>query len=588
MVSLDSGAFESGDGTMTDRVSPVCIMAVAVAASLPTATTRAQLAFTDQTSAAGISGGYFPHDQFGLFGEMTGGGCVGDFNRDGWPDLFLLSGGSAPDRLYINNGDGTFSDHAAAWGVDLAHRGAGAAVGDYNNDGLPDLYVTSHGPMTSGAVPDASILYRNNGDGTFTDVAIEAGVNVVSSGIDGFSPVFGDYDLDGDLDLFVATWSTAPDGNRLFRNNGDGTFTHVNAIIGLDTSGIRGFTPVFADLNNDRYPELLITGDFETSRIFLNNADGTFTRLTRQQSGITFDHNAMGQTVADLNGDGLLDWFVSNIWWAPPADACGQTLYINQGDMTFVDVAPEAGVENGGWGWGTEAVDLDNDGDLDLPQTNGWKTYVPTPARLFLNNGDNTFTDIAATCGFTHQGQGRGLLHMDYDRDGDIDLVLMPNAEDAILYRNDLTGPGTNFLRIDLDTSRHPCLAPDGFGTWIHVTVGPTTHHRFVDGGPSFLGVGELTEHIGLGAATQADRIEVVWADGSTTVLTNVSANQQITIAATHPADLTGDGSIDVGDFFAFVSAFASGDPAADVNRDGAVDVGDFFAFVLLFAQPCG
>ena len=215
-------------------------------------------AFSDQTVASGLIASYSPGNVHGFHG----GGAVGDFNRDTFPDVFYPAGGNSPDKLFINNGDGTFTDQAVAWGIDESHRSTAAAVGDYNRDGLLDIYVTSLGPDT-GNQTGYHKLYRNNGDDTFTDVAVAAGVNQSSAtSADGWGAAWGDYDLDGDLDLAVAGWSTN-DGNRLFRNNNDGTFTDVTDSVGLASlAGTNGFAPRFVDMDGDRYPEIIWIGRF--------------------------------------------------------------------------------------------------------------------------------------------------------------------------------------------------------------------------------------------------------------------------------------------------------------------------------------
>jgi len=559
-----------GSGSRSAVVSAAVLIAC-------TGSVAQQLSFTDQTASSGIDARYTQVG--GIYTQrMLGGGAVGDFNRDGWPDLFCLSGGPEQDRLYINNGDGTFTERGAAWGVNLSHVGGGAAVGDYNADGWPDLFVTSLGPPGIAPAPGRHLLYRNNGDGTFSEVADDAGVNKTGLLPSGTGAAFGDYDLDGDLDLFVAGWDIGALGNRLFRNEGDGTFTDATAsLAGVDMRILRGFTPVFADMDGDRYPEILLAADFETSAYWVNNRDGTFTGLARSQTGLDQDCFGMGAVVADIDGDGLLDWFISNIFDeenpTSPYYMCGQTLYINQGQAhQYVDIAPQAGVEDGGWGWGTDAVDLDNDGDLDLAQTNGWPDdligrFEQAPTRLWRNEGGGVFTEIAQSVGFDDRGMGRTLVTLDYDRDNDVDIVVFNSDGPVKLFRNELADDGAGAVRIVLDTSLRPDLAPDGFGSRIRVVAGGKTQHRYVDGGSTLMGVSELTEHVGIGASSSADEIRVTWQDGSETVLQSVPAGTEVTIEPPRDctlADLDGDGWPDWGNF--------------DVNDDGRIDINDLHA----------
>ncbi len=359
---------------------------------------------------------------------MTAGGAVGDFNNDGWQDLFVVSGGTEPDKLFINDGDGTFTDQAAAWGLTDQHRGVGAAVGDYNNDGWQDIYVTSLGLITAPVTTGAHRLYRNDAGTGFTEVAAAAGVNTTSTTQpDGFGSAFGDYDLDGDLDLFVAGWEFNSAGNRLFRNNGDGTFTDVTVAAGVLDLSVHGFAPHFVDMDGDRYPELLLAADFGTSRYFVNDGDGTFTDYTTE-SGTGLDGNGMGQAVGDINNDGLFDWYVSSIRTENTSLGTGNMLYLNLGGHSYTEISVAAGANDGGWGWGTVAVDLFHDGLVDLVETNGWPSdeWVNEQAKVFANNGDLTFDEIAPTCGFSHIGQGRGLVNFDADNDGDQDFVVFP------------------------------------------------------------------------------------------------------------------------------------------------------------------
>ncbi len=496
-------------------------------------------AFSEQASSAGIA---FTHTNPTFFtqSDYTGGGAVGDFNRDGHMDLFAVSGGISRDHLFINNGNGTLTDRAVEWNLTTIHLGKGATVGDYNDDGWPDLYVTSAGPVGA-AAPGHHKLYRNNGNGTFTNVAAAAGVAFTHPTLQGgFGSAFGDYDLDGDLDLFVAGFSTSGSNlsSRLFRNNGDGTFADVAASISLWSGigfGISGFSPRFADMDGDRYPELLLVGDFGTSRYFRNDTDGTFTDMTVAW-GAGKDENGMGQTLADFNNDGLFDWYVTSIYW-PSQGWTGNKLYRNNSGSLSV-VSNAAGVYDGGYGWGTVSVDFDHDGFVDIAETNGdngTPMFVNEQAYLWMNNGNATFTESALAFGLAHFGAGRGMVNFDYDDDGDQDIVIFTNFGPVTLWRNDLGGSQIAWLRVFLDSTANDQLAPDGVGAVVSATVGATTMHRHLFGGDNFQSFSELSAHFGLGAATQVDELKVEWSNGAVTVLNNVPVNQ--TLVVTPPED---------------------------------------------------
>jgi hypothetical protein len=491
----------------------------------------AQVVFSDQTAAAGLN------HTTDLFFDMNQrlmycGGAVADFNRDGWPDIFLLGGGGTVDTLFINDGDGTFTEEAGAWGVDLLHRGRGATAGDFNNDGWPDLYVTSGGDMTGGDRVGRHLLYRNNGNGTFTDVAVAAGVNQTSAvHLTPTGAAFGDYDLDGDLDLFVCGWDGV-DSNRLFKNNGDETFSDVTTDVGIAVN-FYGFSPRFVDMNGDRYPELLVSADFGTSQYFINDGDGTFTRSTTSGTGL--DTNGMGSTVADFNRDGLPDWYVTSIYADTNEIQDGNYLYINQGNHQFSALSESAGAKNGGFGWGSDALDCDHDGWVDLVETNGWPPpeWDSENSYIFRNNGDLTFSEVqGGTSGFDHVSQGRSLMLIDYDRDGDMDVLLTGWDEPVALYRNEVSGPNTNWIEIRLDTSGSAGLAPDGYGSRVIATTGTVVQYEWINGGATYLGRSQPVAHFGLGGATEVE-ITVEWADGTLTELIDVAANQILTIAPT-------------------------------------------------------
>jgi hypothetical protein len=529
---------------------------------------------------------------------MLGGGAVGDFNNDGHQDIFVLTGGEVPDKLYIGNGDGTFTEQAAAWGVAYAHMGVGTAVGDYDGDGWLDIYVTSLGPAVAPTQPGRHLLYRNNGDGSFADLAAAAGVRWTSTGIaDGFGAAFGDHDLDGDLDLFVTGWVYQSGGNRLFRNEGDGTFTDVTAASGL--SGLlscRGFAPRFVDMDGDRYPELLIAADYGTSRYLVNDRDGTFTDATAG-SGTGLDDNGMGQAVGDVDGNGLLDWYVTSIYTPdshiPTVPGTGNMLYMNEGGHAYAERSVAAGVNDGGWGWGTVAADLDHDGWLDLVETNGWlqnngsagPEWVMEPSYVFRNAGDGTFTEVAAAAGVTHDGQGRGLASLDLEDDGDQDILIVSYNEPVTVYRNDAEASGCHWLRVFLDTSNDPRLAPDGFGAKVLLTAAGMTQLRSIDGGSSYLIQCELSAHFGLGTAQLADELRVQWPSGAETVLAGVPADQTLWVIAPVPGDLDGDGTVGITDLLALLAGWGPcpAPPApclADLDGDGTVGITDLLALL--------
>lgn len=488
-----------------------------------------QISFTEVTDAAGLTHTHTLTPAMAA-NIMIAGGAVGDFDRDGWPDLFVLGGGGVPDRLFLNQGDGTFVDAAAAWGIDQPHHGVGAAAGDYDGDGWLDLYVTSFGPASGSPQPGMHRLYRNEQGQGFTEVAAAAGVAWSSLLVpDGYSPAFGDYDLDGDLDLFVTGWEFLSDGNRLFRNEGDGTFTDVTVAAGVYEPNAKGFVPTFADLDGDRWPELLLIADSGTSKYFQNNGDGTFSKPGNPPSMGSL--NGMGCAVGDFDEDGLLDFYATSIAWSA---GVGNMFWRNLGAHTYAEEAGLRGVQDGGWGWGTLQADLDLDGWLDLVETNGWTgNFTGIPTRIFQNQGDGFFVDVAASAGMDHDGQGRGLARLDYDRDGDFDLVIFSNQEPLRFYRNDsLGGAG---VQIEFDTSAHPGLAPDGYGTRLEFVRGGSLAVRYLDGGPSYLATSELLVEYGLGSAGALDEVRILWADGSMQAEGPLSAGTRLRVEAGLP-----------------------------------------------------
>jgi hypothetical protein len=577
------------DGLIATNLRGSCVVAVSVALA---SSATAQVLLTNHTDNASITTLHQPQQDIQPW--VCGGMGAGDFNKDGATDFFVVAGGVEPDKLFINNGNGTFSDRADQWGLTDIHIGNGVAVGDYNNDGRLDLYVTSAGNPALFDQVGQNRLYRNDGNG-FTEVAAQAGVNFASATSPAvYGATFGDYDLDGDLDLFVSTWQNPLPfeeprfGNRLYRNNGDETFTDVTASSFAPgvLDGISGFQPAFADMDRDLFPEILIAADFETSRYLVNNGDGTFTDQT-VGSGTGLDDNGMGQTVADFNNDGRLDWYVTSIYQdtPPPGNNPGNMLYMAVDDHLYDEQALETGTLDGGWGWGTIAVDLDQDGWLDIVEVNGRETepageWTNEPAKLFYNVGGGSFVEIAATCGFDHDDSGRSIIELDMENDGDMDFAVFTNSGRVDLYRNDTPFAG-RWLQVTLNTRDNPLIAPDGFGTRVEARVGADTYVRFLNGQPSFLATSAPMLHFGLGGASVIDELSVFWTRGNVTVLEQVAVNQKIDIRAPEPTDVNADGAVDIDDLVAVILAWGDPSGPADVNGVDGVNIDDLVAVVI-------
>ena len=567
-----------------------------VASAQPTA-----MRFTECSADVGCVHQLSFSDYPGELFRMVGGLTVGDFNADGWPDVFALGGGGAADSLLINVG-GAFEDQSEAWGLAGLHRGASASVGDVNADGLVDLFVVGYGDLAAGPSVLGSKLYLNRG-GWFEDVAAAASVQRICNVVDGMSSVFADVDLDGDLDLFVCSWITAAQKNRLFINtgvdaNGIPSFVDATPSMGVDISRSNGFTPRFADLNGDLYPELLLTADFGTCRLLVNRGPGEdglprFEEVT-DAAGVVNDTNGMGSAIGDIDNDGDLDWFITNIYNA--ISGTTNTLYLNTGLNEALDApdfrqsATAAGVHNAGWGWGTVLGDYDHDGDLDLAATGGWFTYPLTPARLYENLGVSDglprFRDVASTARFNYSGLGRTLATLDYDRDGDLDLVMASSSSPIRLFRNDVAA-ASHAVMFDLDTTLHPCLPPNGRHARIEIDAGGSTQMRVLDGGPTFLGQSEMVVHFGIGAADHVDEIRVLWPDGTRQRFGSVPSGTRTTLTARHPADMNHDGAFDIADVPPFLAAFSAGTSDADLDGNGRHELGDVVRFLNALGNPC-
>lgn len=551
--------------------SALCI-AVLLAACNWTETERSQQSepsratfFTDVTDEVGlrflhhpgVDGSYFLPEVFGS------GAAFLDYDNDGNLDIYLLNGSrhsnhapgkAAPkNRLFRQNPKGTFEDVTDSSGLGDTGYGTGVAVGDIDNDGDADVYVTNYGPDT---------LYLNNGNGTFTEISKAAGIRNPEWGS---SVLFFDYNLDGFLDIYVSNYvafdpsrhctdaagrqdycgpggfSGVPD--LLYRNNGDGTFTDVSVASGIAEAASKGLGVVSADFNDDLYPDLYVANDGEPNHLWTNQHNGTFqeealifgaalNELGRAEAG-------MGIALGDADNDADFDLFVTHLREE------SNTFYRNTGEYGFQDDTTStalAGVSLPYTGFGTGFVDYDHDGDLDLAVVNGrvirgpvltnhdppgyWDPYAEP--NLLFENKSGRFADVSDQAGALCQQieNSRGLAFGDVDHDGDIDLLVTNDGGPARLLRNDVPEKGHWLLIRAID----PALRRDAIGAKIVVTVGSKQLLRTISPAYSYLCSNDPHAHFGLGRATVVDQIQVRWPDGEMDTYTGIEADRILTL----------------------------------------------------------
>jgi len=469
----------------------------------------------------------------------VGGAAAADINGDGWADLVITRGENSP-LLFLNDGDGSFSNHTVASGL-------GALSGIYNGVLLADVDADGHRDLLLGGVsssdnieaPHTAIrLFLNDGSARFTDHTEQS--NLVSA-FDSQSMSLGDVDGDGLVDLMITFWQhgEGSSSGHLWRNLGGGQFEDVSQSSGIGGyySGLNSlfnFTSQLADLDSDGWLDLMVAADFGRSRVFLNQANGTFSDAT--DSAVITDENGMGSTVGDFDNDGDLDWFVTSIWEdtseSRPYGITGNRLYRNDGQGSFDDATDEAGVRAGGWGWGSCSADFNNDGWLDLFMVNGYQTHIPRflgdAARLFINDGDGSFSERAADMGIDSTGQGRAVVCFDSDNDGWIDVLIQnshASGETSVLpqfYRNS----GDSDARwLSLRLSGPPGNR-DGIGARITLTTASGSQMREIRAGGSFLASSPALAHFGLGNDARVDRIDIRWPDGRISTRYDVESNR--------------------------------------------------------------
>lgn len=515
--------------------------------------------FSDVTAASGIGFdlGFTSHLS-NLEVELVapGGVAAGDYDGDGLIDVVVVRGDVGANLLYRNVGDLRFEEVARqagiAWSKEVGEnfRHGSPGLADLDGDGDLDLFLPGMGH-------DPSVLYRNNNDGTFSNVTPGSGLDLIESEFS-FSPAFGDYDLDGDLDMLLAHWGTPRDRSdpliepeHLWRNDTDEVeirFTPVtleagvapsivdpdDPLISRDTEDY-SFAPSFARINEDRYPDILMVADFNHTQVFHNRLDGTFENVT--DFDVIVDGNGMGSALGDYDGDGDLDWFVSSIR-ATASDVpnhistIGNRLYRNDGG-SFSDVTELAGVADGGWGWGSCFLDFENDGDLDIYHTNGWSqadefgAFSNDSSRAFVSDGQGGFVEMASELGLDDTYSGRGVVCADFDNDGDVDILQLHNGTpaSATLWRND--SAGNNYLAVKLLGE-----APNtgAVGARIRIRAGGKDQMREVVLGSNYLSHNSTDQYFGLGGADRIETLTVEWQDGGETRMEDLEANQRLTI----------------------------------------------------------
>ncbi len=521
------------------------IVVPAFATLLTCTAAHGQVAFTDVTSQAGLEvehwDGIAPDHVQRADLEMlimSAGAVAFDFNRDGWCDIFMTRL-EAPCMMFRNNGDGTFTDVAPQVGLDYDGYATGCAVGDIDNDGDLDLYLLT-------TYPDSRNVFFVNYGGLFVEESRGARAYIPDSTHHCTSATFGDYDRDGHIDLMTTAWQSGTfHKNYIYRNAGGGYFIEDSAGATIDLRNMFGFSASFADVDLDGWQDLLVAADFGTSRFYRSLGAGQLRDQTKV-AHVGTDENGMGSTLGDIDNDGDLDWFVTSIF--DPEMTCetapcnwgstGNRLYRNIGNGDFQDDTDVCGVRDGGWGWGASFFDYDNDGDLDLGMTNGVVFSIPyddqfheDPVRIWNNDGTGVMTEVAEAVGVTDNRSGKGFLTLDYDNDGDLDLLIANNASTPVLYRND-GGNDLDWIQLKLrgHRSNH-----SGLGARVYVTAqaGGVTQMREHRAANNYQSQNEPLLHFGLGTRglSTIHKIRVVWpVSGTETILTNVDPRQRIVV----------------------------------------------------------
>jgi len=528
------------------------------------------ITFTDVAGKAGIHFRHFYGTRTSQIPEDMGSGAAWiDYDKDGWQDLLVgnevgpwgmskeeMEKSPARCALYHNNHDGTFTDVTMKSGITFKGWGMGVAVGDYNNDGWPDLFLAADGH---------NVLYKNNGDGTFTDVTMQAGLyNFKGFWSDGR---WGDYDRDGNLDLYVTGYLkyqklgpnkvsqryniTVPENlnplpfpaepNLLFHNNGDGTFTEVSQKAGVMDLDGKSLSAVWCDFNDDGLPDIFVANDGTYNKLYMNKRDGTFLDVSNA-TNMYDNRSSMGIAVGDWDQDGDMDLYLTN--WQVEENGLYMNFFnpgMRMHNFEFRDVSDRFGagkVSQGLVSWGTAFVDFDNDTRLDLFFTNGSTDnmkndptkLIPMPSRLLWNIGIRKgFKDVTPYCGkdLGRDLVARGTAFGDYDNDGDVDVFIVNHEGPALLLRNN-GGNKQNWLEVSLTGTGKSNRS--AIGSKLKLYTGGNMYIREVGVQSSYLSDNSLVQHFGLGSYVQTDSLSILWPDGARQTFAKLPVNKIIKI----------------------------------------------------------